>query len=521
MKLLYRYIFLIILIGGVSFAQVIPNNYDLTSKKSLAKTNDENPTGNGVTDIVVIGDTIWVGTGNGLSVSFDNGNNWKSFTGTSAFGTEDISAISYDNGVIWVATAHKETINNESVDVGTGLKYTIDNGNIWTSIPQPIDNDNDVTIVYGSNTLNTLPVTVPQQNVTFDIAFTPGTVWITSWAGGLRKSSNYGVTWERVVLPPDNLNEIKPADTLNFCLAVESGNFCSQGNLNHVAFSVIVPNDSTLFVGTANGINRSTDGGVSWKKVNHQNQNNPISGNFVPALGFNNVNNTIWAATWVADQSGEFYGVSLSNDLGENWTVFLNGERTHNFGFKGTDVIAVSDNGAFRSNNLGSTWITPSFIQDTNSKLTLTTNVFYSAGSNNNDIWLGSSEGLAKFTEKGGMWSGNWKLFIASQPLLNSDESYAFPNPFIPSIERLKIKYSTGGKSVPVTIRIFDFGMNYIATVIQNVTRGNPIHNVDSSGIIDYWDGKDANGNIVPNGVYFYRIDAGGSIQYGKFIVLK
>jgi len=521
MKLIYKYIILVVLFNGLLFSQVIPNSFDLSSKKSLSKVTDENPTGNGVTDLIVIGDTIWVGTGNGLSVSFDNGNNWKSFTGTSEFGKEDISAIGYNNGVVWVATAHNEIINDESVDVGSGLKFTFDNGVTWSTLSQPIDKNSDTTIIYGNNTLHALPVTVPQQNVTFDISFTPGTVWITSWAGGLRKSTNYGTTWERVVLPPDFLNEIKPADTLNFCLSVEAGSFCSQGNLNHVAFSVITPNDSTLFVGTANGINKSTDNGISWKKVNHQNQTNPISGNFVPSLGFNPINNTIWASTWVANQSGEFYGVSLSSDFGDNWSIFLNGERTHNFGFKGTDVIAVSDNGAFRSNNLGATWITPSFIQDSNSKLTLATNVFFSAGSRNNNIWLGSNEGLARLSETGGMWLGNWKIFIASPPLLSTEESYAFPNPFIPSIDRLKIKYSTGGKSIPVTIRIFNFGMNYVATVIQNVTRGNPIHNVDSGGVIDFWDGKDANGNIVPNGVYFYRIDAGGSTQYGKFVVIK
>ena len=520
MKLIYKYIILVTLFYSITFPQVIPNKFDLSAKKNLSKVNDENPTGNGITDIVVIGDTIWVGTGNGLSVSFDNGNNWKSFTGTTEFGSEDISAIGYNNGVVWVATAHNEIINNETIDVGSGLKFTFDNGVTWSTLPQPVDNDIDTTIVYGNNTLNTLPVTVPQQNVTFDIAFTPGTVWITSWAGGLRKSTNSGTTWERVVLPPDFLNEIKPADTLNFCLSVQAGNFCSQGNLNHVAFSVIAPNDTTLFVGTANGINKSTDNGISWKKLNHQNQTNPISGNFIPALGFNVNNNTLWAATWVANES-EFYGVSLSTDLGENWSTFLNGEKTHNFGFKGSDVIAVSDNGAFRSANLGATWITPAFIKDSNSKLTLATNVFFSAGSWNNDIWLGSNEGLARLSESGGMWVGNWKIFIASPPLLNAEESYAFPNPFIPSIDRLKIKYSTGGKSVPVTIRIFDFGMNYIATVLQNVTRGNPIHNVDSGGVIDFWDGKDANGNFVPNGVYFYRIDAGGNTLYGKFVVLK
>lgn len=519
---IFKYIFTLLLLTGITYSQVIPDNFNLTKKNPLAKLNlDDNPAGNSITDLIVVGDTIWAGTGNGLSVSFNNGISWKSFTGTPEFGTEDISALAYNNGVVWVATAHTENINGDNIDVGSGLKYTFDNGLSWTSVPQPIDNQNDTTINYGANILKALPVTVVQQNLTFDIAFTPGTVWITSFAGGLRKSTDYGTTWERVVIPPDYLDEIKPADTLSFCLSPSAGSFCSENNLNHRTFSVISVNDSTLYVGTAGGINKSTDGGISWKKFNHQNQANPISGNFVVALGFNKNNNSLWAATWSASGTGEFYSVGLSKDGGDNWTSFLNGERTHNFGFKGDDIIAVSDNGAFRSSNFGVTWITPATIKDSQTNLTLTTNVFFSSASQNNDIWLGSNDGLARLTESISTWNGNWKLFFASQPLTSTDESYAFPNPFSPRVERLKIKYSTRGGSVPVTIRIYDFGMNYVSTLIQNVMRGNPVHNVDKTGVIDFWNGRDAAGNVVPNGVYFYRIDVGESIQYGKILVLQ
>lgn len=522
MRLSFKYILIVLLFSGFTFSQVIPSKFNLSDKKKLTKLNaDPNPAGNSITDIIAVGDTVWVATGNGLSVSFDNGNSWKSFSGTPEFGTEDISALAYNNGVVWVATAHSENLNSENVDVGSGLKYTTDNGITWNSMPQPIDNQSDTTINYGINVIKALPVTVPQQNLTFDIAFTPGTVWITSFAGGLRKSTDNGATWKRVVLPPDYLNEIKPTDTLSFCLSPSAGSFCSENNLNHRAFSVISTNDSTLYVGTAGGINKSTDGGISWKKFNHQNQSNPISGNFVVALGYNKNNNSLWAATWAASGTGEYYAVSVSIDGGGNWYTFLNGERTHNFAFKNIDVIVLSDNGAFLSNNFGATLVTPSNIKDSKSNLTMTTNVFFSAATNNNNIWLGSNDGLARLTESVGMWTGTWKLFFASQPLTSTDESYAFPNPFSPRTERLKIKYSTGGKSVPVTIRIFDFGMNYVNTVIQNAVRGYPIHSVDKTGVIDFWDGRDAAGNYVPNGVYFYRIDAGGSVQFGKILVLQ
>ncbi len=134
------------------------------------------------------------------------------------------------------------------------------------------------------NEIRALPVTVAIQNLAYDIAFTPNTIWIATFAGGLRKSTDNGQTWKRVLLPPDNLNSISPTDTLDFCLSPVNGNFCGEGNLNHRVFSVISTNDSTLYVGTANGINKSTNGGISWTKFNAQNQPQPISGNFITAL---------------------------------------------------------------------------------------------------------------------------------------------------------------------------------------------------------------------------------------------
>ncbi len=514
------FLFLIFGINGIS--QIVPSAYSLLGKNSLRKiTNDDSPAGNGITDIITVGDTIIAGSGKGLSISTDGGASWKNFYGTKDFGTESISAIGYNNGVIWAATAHDETFSGSTVQVGSGLKISYDKGNTWKSIPQPVDTDKDTIVVYGRNKIHALPITVPQQNLTFDIAFTPGTVWITSWAGGLRKSTDGGSTWQRVVLPPDNLDHIAPSDTLNFCLSPVAGKICSQGNLNHSGFSVIAVNDSTLYVGTAGGINKSTDGGISWQKFNHQNQQNPIGGNFVVALAYNSATKTIWAGTNQANDPAEFSSVSSSTDGGNNWKTFLRGEFVHNFGFKSSDIIAATDDGAFRSSDNGTSWILPTSIIDESSKLQLQTNIFYTAASQGQIIWLGSADGLVKLNETGGMWQGTWKIFLASKALTSADDSYAFPNPFYPKIDgTVKIKYSTAGKSVPVTIRIFDFGMNYVRTIIQNIQKGSS-SNANASEI-DFWDGKDDSGKLVTNGVYFYRIDRGSAKpEFGKIIVIE
>jgi hypothetical protein len=502
------------------YPQVKPESFYLADENNvLSKISSSNPVSNSILDIITIGDTVWLGTSRGVSVSFDRGENWNNFYNTAAFGTDNVSAIGFDSvsHTFWAATAKTvEGVAGEDVAAGTGLKFTTDYGLTWNSVPQPVDNENDTVEVYGINLISALPVTVPEQNLTFDIAFTPGTIWITSFAGGTRKSTDMGESWQRVVLPPDDLDSISPDDTLEFCLSPAAGSFCGEGNLNHRAFSVISTDDSTLYVGTANGINKSTDNGISWIKFNHQNQQVPISGNFITALGYNTSTSTIWASTWRAEGETEFYGISSSTNDGSSWQTFLKDERTHNFGFKNSDVIVLTDNGAFRSSNQGSSWILPNNIVDEESGVTLSTTVFYSAAAEGNTVWLGSADGLARLDETS-FWNGTWKIYFASEPLQSDRETYAYPNPFSPRQEQLKIKYSTGGKASSVTIRIFDFGMNYIRTVIQNAPRTKTLE-----GVPDFWNGRDENGNLVPNGVYLYRVDVDSEEPlFGKIIVMQ
>jgi hypothetical protein len=516
-----KLIILFIAAASAAFSQVLLKNHLLADElKEINIAQDENPASNSINGIIFQDNKIWIGTSRGVSLSTDNGTTWQNFYGNEAFGTESVSAIGYDTltNTFWASTAHSIKKDDQFLPEGSGLRYTTDDGLTWTTIPQPLDNGNDSVEVYGINQIRALPVTVAVQNLVYDIAFTPGNVWIATFAGGLRRSTDKGQTWKRVVLPPDYLNSINPDDTLNFCLQPVAGRFCPEGNLNHRVFSVMAIYD-TLYVGTAGGINKSTDNGMSWVKYSHSNQDYPISGNFVVALGYQTATNTIWAATWKAEGASEFYGVSSTDDNGSTWKTFLEGERVHNFGFggvNGNQVAAPSDDGVFRTSNQGVTWLKPGTITDNTTGLTLLSNSFYSVAFNGNDVWLGSGEGLAKITESG-MWTGTWKLFIASQPV---EETYAYPNPFNPKTDLLKIKYNITSPD-QITIRIFDFGMNYVRTVIQNADR-NPQHMVDKSGAVDYWDGRDDSGRTVANGVYFYRVEkSSGDPIYGKILVIQ
>jgi len=59
--------------------------------------------------------------------------------------------------------------------------------------------------------------------------------------------------------------------------------------------------------------------------------------------------------------------------------------------------------------------------------------------------------------------------------------------------------------------------MNYIHTVIQNAPRTKTLE-----GVPDFWNGRDDNGNLVPNGVYLYRVDVDSEEPlFGKIIVMQ
>lgn len=515
----FLFAFVFMTLCGTLFAQRLPKSF-----ASDAAAGEITPKGNTVEKVLLVNDTIWIATSKGLSKSTDRGSSWINYYGTPPFGTESVSAVAYGNGIIAASTWHFESTSQGRLPVGTGIKVSTNYGKSWISGSQPLDLFADTLVVYGNNRIKALPVTTEVQNFIRDIAIINNTIWVVSNSSGLRKSSDFGATWERVPLPPDNLDSIKPSDQLIFQLRPKAG---STGNLNHIGFSILNLGRDTLYVGTAGGINKSIDGGISWTKFSHQNQRSPISGNHILKIRQNPFDKSIWAATWKAESQEEFWSISYTRDGGETWKTALNDSRTLDILFPeiksgstvtGTDIIAVTQDGLYRSSNNGITWVLNPKISDSNRNITLLSDLFLGGAVDNSktpaELWFGTGDGLVRLKQlTSNFWQGEWTIFFASEQLKGADDSYAFPNPFPPG-GTVRIKYSLKS-AANVTIRIFDFGMNLVRTVIQNLPR-------NAGESFDIWNGRDEAGSLVPNGLYFYRIDINNEKPlYGKIMAVR
>lgn len=439
--------------------------------------------GNGITDIKSSSSALWFGTGHGLSRYDGTTQALTSYDARHGLGHGSISALYVHGDTIIVATATDTVtkIQAEPFPKGTGISLSFDGGRNWRHYPQPGP--------------------TPIQNVTYDIEVSNGVIWITSWGGGVRKSTDWGKTW--LEAPPDSFN----LDPL--------------GKLNHRGFSAIVA-DGNLYIGTANGINKSSDGGKTWKNFNHTNQAQPISGNFVVALAHQKWadKSIIWAATWKAEDESEYYAVSYSLDGGMSWTTTLHDERPHNFAFQDSIVYVATDNGLYKSIDFGKSWYLFPPASNTITGERVYSLETYAAGWFQGYLWVGTADGLARTKDNG----YSWDIFRAFQPTgqMGNPRTYAYPNPFSPMRHNqlggdghVRLQYNTL-QSTYVTIKVYDFSLNLVATVVKNKYRAG------AGDYAEVWNGRNDYGDMVANGVYFYSVTLDGDGTYwGKVMVVN
>jgi len=556
-----------------SFRSIVADSTDSLNSSNKMLSNI-------VTEVILQKDfLVWLGTGLGVSVIRDSltVETLPSDTGltegapSTLLPEGGISAMAVgDQGSDyekWMFIAAAGSKND--IPIGEGLAFTTDatvditpdSDIYWNYLYQPIDDD-----YYGQEQswgdigyFRALPVTVKQANVTYDIAFSEEYMWIASWAGGLRRHNLSAHSWERVPLPMDDQFELITCDEFDSngdsTYVFEKNEFHENrvlylrdyelnprdpidgGNHNHKTFSVLVYGD-TIWVGTANGINRGIISPSRFYCINWEHYSYPthgLSGNFVVGLAMQMVNGKriIWAATVNADDPTEQRGVSYTTNDGLSWNTALLGERVYNITAHDSLVFAATAKGLWKTED-GINWarynparqaipVPNTAIHSTDEVLA---NEVYSVAFDSrpyygdNSIWIGTGDGAAHSYDLDGL---NWKIFRAEY---DQDEDYAYPNPFSPYTHNViggdgYVRFHTNEWSgtFVIDLDIYNFAM-------EKVFAGSFDRRDASSGALK-WNGRDTQGRLVNNGVYFVKLKypenqtSKPSAHWVKLIVVK
>jgi len=518
---------------------------------------------NDVGFLLPVGNGLWISTRRTLSSMLRDGAtqfDWTSLDvrADSTRQDEVISAFAASGQHVAVATTYAALLDQSRYPTGTGLYLSDDGGATWKL--------HGMTEIFLDRQGMRLPGGDAQC---FGLAFRGGDLWAAFETEFAVMTPDFGATWWRYRSDSTNTTQQNP---LYDPLVIVPGtppdtvrNAYRYRHLNYRAFDVAELNGA-LWVSTNAGVNRSLDGGVTWK--NYDAFTAGITGDFVPTLLADATNGIIWAATqstgideaevrsgttlqneffrdgkvdsldWDLDRDGHDdgpgkNGVSWTTDGGATWNSYVPMEdaairrdlRAWGFAVKGRTLWVAGTTGGndalLRSDDLGATWRLDPIVTtagDTVSTEQGTTDVAYANGT----LWVITTRGLLRSADDGARWQFVLRYPQAS-PLGGGEvpnpegprsgfSTYAFPSPSAPRLGRPPVIVFALGSPTDVTIDIFDAAGGLVRT-IRRTGLGAGNHTVE-------WDGKAEDGRDVANGVYLYRIRTGdGHSAKGKLMV--
>ncbi len=410
----------------------------------------------------------------------------------------------------------------DRIDTGSGFLFSENGGDSFRFTAPITDRVGDSTLVYGISRLSAFTFLTPDGTAPFALSLDADSnvVYAAAGEGGLRRSINRGASWQRVVLPPDSQDELRP-DALNGFF-VGPRTRTPRGSFNHIVYSVLVDEAGTIWAGSLLGLNRSDDRGLSWRRLTARAGAGSLPSSAIQVLReqpLAGARNPVWIATVPAGVTAEFSGatsgVAVTRDGGLTYEQTLLGEQVFDFAFRGATVYAAAARGLFASDDGGRTWTLVRDFFDAarpGDSVPLGARIFAAATTADGALWAGTEGGLARSTDGG----ASWRVFRADVPLRpeRPDDrqpvvsAYAYPNPFSPALDGVtRIRFDGGAARV----RIFDFGMRLVRTLRDDGAGEREVQ----------WDGFDEGGVRAPNGAYFYAIDRDGATVRGKILVVE
>jgi photosystem II stability/assembly factor-like uncharacterized protein len=371
-----------------------------------------------------------------------------------------------------------------------------------------------------------------------------GTTWqsvrrdLVPWGFAYLRDTIYTATNGGLVVAPVT-GGVYTNDTVTFIYETTIGRADSLQLLP--GFRSIAAVHDTIWIGGDHGVARRRPGNADWDidffvprdsvdlitgSSFDANSDSSISGDFVIALAIQDYagQKTLWASTRPTE-SPQYLGVSRSTDHGRTWSVSLANVITWNLATYQDHVWAATNAGLFLSTNAGTTW-TPVPITDTANRTAFYegTEILAVRQVDANHVFVGSEDGFARSTDGGATWTitRSFAGIGTTQAGGPDAEVFASPVPFSPARDsRLRVHYkpATSGN---VTIEVFDFAMQKVATILDGAFRsGKPGPDPDGTNhYVEEWDARNDDGRPVATGVYFFRVEMDGTSKWGKLVIL-
>ncbi len=469
---------------------------------------------NSVSVLAARGDALWPGPH--LHLTTDGGRTWQRPAADSLRpgGRNLLFALDLDGGAVLAGLGYGSCA---ATCYAGGFLVSTDGGQAFAYRPPPLDAVTDTVVAYGASRLPALPIVQPAASPPYDVDADPraGTLWTASGYAGHRVSTDGGRTWQRVVLPPDSLAEIRPEEVYDFRLAPPT---LAGGDSNYVAYSVLVDEAGTVWAGTAGGLNRSRAEAAraaahvrAWQRFDHATTGGGIPGDQIVALAEQPApgRNPVWLAGWPVGP-GQRYGVAVTRDGGQSFEALLLDARIQDLAFRNETVYAVGVGGLFILDADGSVRRRVTDFPAPGAPAPSSLRAL-AVATTRRALWVGTTAGLYRSTDEG----RTWQVFRARPRLREGEATYAYPNPFSPvasSVGHVSFAVEVD-RPREVDVRIYDFGMNLVRRLSGPCA-------ADGACQIR-WNGTDAAGRQVANGVYFYTADTGRRLLRGKIVVLE
>ena len=451
---------------------IIPKKYNIKPNIKLNKVQSEGEIiSNDIYEVYYLNNQLWILTGEGAAFSEDWGNSW-----TYQLKYNDINqyifSLGYNNNYYYATAGYMRDYASMSqpVPVGTGIYYRHKDSSEWQFEQIKFADE------------------FPQK-VGFEIAFKDSSIFIAYLRGNLIRKNIKDSIWTIIIPDEDSTN-----DTLETTLYPPS--FTYVNNFNNIALSLKIDKEGIIWLGTAAGIKKSEDNGKTFTQYGAGYTPNFL-GNQIWELYIHYFNDKkyIVASCTSSGNPGESNGAIYSDNNGETWHSIDGLQDIAPLAITGKDsLLWFGTDGALYSFNLNNKnlekFTTQNGLPD-DYIASLCAIDFY--------LWIGTYNGLTYTVNNG----KSFDYFKKSYPVTYSDlvKTYSFPNPISTrDNQQAQIVFALKNSNY-VTLKIYDMSMNLIRTLFENKF-------FDSSDkIIVKWDGRDDNGDYVPNGTYLYIID--------------